>query len=99
MWSKIRTLNGSYRIFPSEIGRRKIYSAQLSWDDSSRMRTLLLILNPECFHDTRFRAKASLLVSAGGTPPGLSRGRAGDRSSGDCSMRLLCLPNCYANVG
>jgi hypothetical protein len=37
-----------------------MYSARLSWADSSSMRTLLSMLNPECFRDRRFRAKSSV---------------------------------------
>jgi hypothetical protein len=42
-----------------EIGGRAMYSARLSWEDWSRMRTLLSMLKPECFQDRRLRAKSS----------------------------------------
>ena len=40
-------------------GGRAMYSAGLSCAGSSRIRTLLSMLNPECFQDRRFRAKSS----------------------------------------
>jgi len=43
----------------SEIGDRAMYSARLSWEGSSRMRTLLSMLKPECFQHRRFRANYS----------------------------------------